>query len=198
MKFPGNILQIHDLKPDMMGFIFYPASKRFVGEQFQLPIPVNSNVKTVGVFVNEPLERVLDKVNHYRLDFAQLHGNESPDMCSKIREAGCGVIKAFGVEESFDFSNVRAYLQVTDLFLFDTQTPQHGGSGTKFNWKILNSYSLEVPFLLSGGIQAGDLEELRDFNHPKCAGIDVNSGFETAPGLKDADVLAHFIMEFRK
>ena len=110
-----------------------------------------------------------------------------------LKNQGLKIIKAFSVDENFDFAQTQPFEGAAHYFLFDTKTAQHGGSGQKFNWKLLDKYEGHTPFLLSGGIGAGDAEEILKINHPKLTGVDLNSGFEDAPGMKNIEKLKSFI-----
>ena len=199
LREPENIKQIVQLQPDLVGFIFYPNSPRFaknldVNVLSQIP----KNIKKIGVFVNEELENILTYVHKYDLDGVQLHGSENHSLCKNIKEeAGILVIKAFSVMSVDNFRVTKDYQNVCDYFLFDTKTDVYGGSGQKFNWNILSSYQGEKEFFLSGGISLEDVKPILKINHPKMAGIDVNSKFEIKPGLKDVEKLRTFINEIR-
>jgi phosphoribosylanthranilate isomerase len=200
MRDPENISGVVAALPNYLGFIFYPKSKRFVGF---IPSPevlaiVPDSVKKVGVFVDETPEKVLEICQNWKLDVAQLHGNESPQYCSQIKDSGITVFKAFSVDESFDFATLKAYSGVCDYFLFDTKGRLPGGTGQKFNWQLLENYRGDVPFFLSGGIDPDDVDAIRDFQHPQLFGIDINSCFEISPGIKDAGKVNKFIDEIRK
>jgi len=198
MKFPGNIKSVAALQPDMMGFIFYPKSPRYAEpldmETLQ-SLPVS--MKKIGVFVNEDLERILTLVFKYKLDGVQLHGTENAEICQKLKDAGLIVIKAFPIAEAYNFKVTKAYEGACDYFLFDTKTDAYGGSGLKFNWSILDEYTGEMPFLLSGGIAADDAEAILKIEHPKLAGIDLNSKFEISPGWKNVELLNVFLKQLR-
>ncbi len=199
MRNRENIAAISNLKPEMMGFIFYNKSKRYVGDNFN-PEIVNSirpSINTVGVFVNEIQESIIKKIKLYKFNYVQLHGTESPDYCQKIR-IECKVIKSFGIHDKFEWSTVVPYQEVCDYFLFDTGTKEFGGSGIKFNWNNLDNYQLSKPFFLSGGIGKDDAEKIKNLENPYLAGIDINSKFEKEPGLKDTELLKSFIYDFRK
>lgn len=199
MKFPGNIAAVAALKPDFMGFIFYPKSPRFaepVDAAMLKSLP--TSIKKIGVFVNENLENILTIASKYDLDGVQLHGTELMGMCKELRKAGYIVIKAFPIAEAYNFKVTKAYEGACDYFLFDTKTDAYGGSGLKFNWGMLNEYVGETPFLLSGGIAADDAEAILKIEHPKLAGIDLNSKFETKPGEKNVGLLKNFIDEIQK
>jgi phosphoribosylanthranilate isomerase len=200
MRDPENISGVASALPDFMGFIFYPKSKRFVGDEFSAKTVqiVPESVKKVGVFVDELPEKVMEICKKLELDVAQLHGNETPEYCREIRNSGLTVFKAFSVDEQFEFSQLEAYSGVCDYFLFDTKGHLPGGTGQKFNWQLLENYKSDVPFFLSGGIGPDDLEAIRHFSHPRWRGIDVNSGFEIEPALKNLEKVIRFIEEIRK
>lgn len=199
MRDPENISGVVATLPDYLGFIFYPKSKRFVGfepsPEVLAKIPVS--VKKVGVFVDESPEKVLEISKKWNLDVVQLHGQETPEYCRQIRNSCIIVFKAFSVDESFEFATLKAYSGVCDYFLFDTKGQLPGGTGEKFNWQLLESYKLNVPFFLSGGISPDDLNMIREYNHSQLFGIDINSGFEISPGLKDSVKVKKFIAEIR-
>jgi len=199
MRDPENISGVIAALPDFLGFIFYPKSKRFVGFE---PSPevlavVPDSVNKVGVFVDETPEKVLEICQNWKLDVAQLHGNESPEYCRQIKDSGITLFKAFSVDESFDFVMLKAYIGVCDYFLFDTKGQLPGGTGQKFNWQLLENYRGDVPFFLSGGIGPDDLESVLNFRHTQLFGIDINSGFEISPALKDVEKVRSFINEIR-
>ncbi|MCC6690957.1 MAG: phosphoribosylanthranilate isomerase [Bacteroidia bacterium] len=189
MKNADNINDAAKVVPDFMGFIFYPHSKRFVGADFIIP-HLPASISKVGVFVNSTIDEIKLIVKNYKLDYVQLHGNESPDFCSEAHKF-VGVIKAFGVHDSFDFSICNQYQQSCNYFLFDTQTSEYGGSGLKFGWEMLKKYNCSTPFFLSGGINMEDLSQILYLKSqiPNLYAIDVNSKFEIAPGLKDINKL---------
>lgn len=197
MRDHQNILAIAGLKPAMMGFIFFRESKRFIGDDFSMP-ELSTDIEKVGVFVDAPASEVLKYLEKHQMQTAQLHGKETPETCLVIQKAGFKVMKAFGIAEHFDWKILRPYIPVTHCFVFDTKTPQHGGSGQKFNWSILDNYTLEHPFLLSGGITPDDAGQLLQFTHPQCIGFDINSGFEIRPGLKDPDSAKAFIQKINR
>lgn len=183
-----NIAEVAALGPDYAGFIFYAKSPRYVGENFEMPV-LAENIKKVGVFVNEGLEKVRNTVKTYRLDFVQLHGHESTDYCSMIKNEGIGVIKAFSVSNEFDFNSLEQYHSTADYFLFDTKTRKYGGSGKSFNWQLLKDYPLDKEYFLSGGISMDNLADLEFTDMSKIHALDVNSRFEVRPGLKDIGLL---------
>lgn len=200
MRDPENISGVVGALPDYLGFIFYPRSKRFVGfkPSAEVMAVVPDSVKKVGVFVNETPEKVLETVQNWDLHVVQLHGNETPEYCRQIQDSGIIVFKAFSVDELFDFEMLDAYCKVCNYFLFDTKGQLPGGTGQKFNWQLLQNYKGDVPFFLSGGIGPLDLEAIRHFGHPRWHGIDINSGFEISPALKDIEKVKCFISGIRK
>ena len=196
MKFKNNISEINNLNPDFMGFIFWPNSKRFFSEK---TIDISNTIKKVGVFVNQDYDLIINKINQFNLDFVQLHGNESSEFCNKIK-AHCRVIKVFNIGKEFDFKKLNLFEKVCDYFLFDTKGESYGGNGIKFDWKILKKYNSKKPFLLSGGIDILDFSEILNIQKLKIPllGIDINSKFETKPGLKDYKKVNQLINKMKK
>ena len=196
MKVPPNILEVAALQPDYMGFIYYKQSKRYAGELSagmlrELPL----NIKKTGVFVDESLSVVVELLTEFGFSAIQLHGAETVEYCLELKQTipqGTELIKAFGVDEGFDFGQLKAYEEVADYFLFDTQTPGHGGSGKVFNWNLLDRYELDKPYFLSGGIGPEHLEDISNIKDKRLYAIDVNSRFELEPGLKQIDKLNDF------
>ena len=154
MRETENIIAAAELKPDIMGFIFYPGSPRFAGELLNPEIVANlpADIRKTGVFVNADFDEITETVAKYSLDIVQLHGDETPELCRRIKDTGIEVIKAFNIRENMSFSFCNDYIACTDYFLFDTMTINHGGSGQKFDWKLLDRYEAGHPFFLSGGI----------------------------------------------
>jgi phosphoribosylanthranilate isomerase len=194
MKYRENLRSLVGLHPDFVGFIFYSKSKRFVGKDFQPELlkEIPEEIKTVGVFVNENLEALIRLQEKFHFDYLQLHGDESPELCKKLKENNCKIIKAFSVDASFDFSSLKPYASVCDYFLFDTKGESYGGNGTRFEWSILKNYDFTVPFFLSGGISPEHAEEIAGFEHPQFFSVDINSKFEDEPGLKNISKLKGF------
>ncbi len=172
---------------DYIGFIFYENSTRFVNTT-----PVVANALKVGVFVNASFEEINRRIMGHSLDVIQLHGHETPEFCSQFTP-DISVIKAFGIDDQFNFNTTLNYESYVDFFLFDKKTPNHGGSGQQYDWSILSRYEGTTPFFLSGGLQSSSVEALSNFQHPKFAGIDLNSGFEHSPGNKNISELNEFI-----
>lgn len=212
MRDADNIRDISALGVDMIGLIFYPPSPRYV-QQFSsgagiIPDYAPDMGKTplrVGVFVDDMPQNIVTRVYNYKLDYIQLHGNEpretlenlratiDPDIKPKIK-----IIKAISVSSAEDIKKYKEYVGAADLFLFDTECKTVGGSGELFDWQVLQAYDGDVPFLLSGGIGPDDVERIKNFHHPKCIGIDLNSKFEIEPALKDVEKLKQFLVKVKK
>lgn len=197
MKFPENIQALSDLAPDYMGFIFWEKSARFFeGEIPKLP----EKIKKTGVFVDAPIEFVQEKIKKHQLQAVQLHGIESPEYCRQLQSSKVEIIKVFSVDSNFDFQELEPYEDVCDFYLFDTNGKLPGGNGTVFDWKVLKQYHSPKPFFLSGGIgldEIGKVKKILEADLPVYA-IDVNSKFETKPGLKDVEKLKNFKKEILK
>lgn len=192
MRDPENIRAVENLHPyvQWMGFIFWSKSSRFVHEK---PTYLPTKLKRVGVFVDATIDEVCKKAEDYALDIIQLHGKETPDY---IRQLGKRpIIKALNIATVEDIQQTEAYEGIVDYFLFDTKAKMVGGNGTKFDWSVLESYQGSTPFILSGGIEPDDAQKVKAFHHPRLAGIDLNSRFETAPALKNINQLKQFIYE---
>ena len=199
MRNPENIKEAVNLRPDFIGFIFYKKSKRYVGANFSpnqtkcIPRGINK----VGVFVNEPVEHVINIIENHHLDMVQLHGGESVDYCQSLKNTGKKIIKVFSIGNSLPREKINEFHQVTDIYLFDTKTENYGGSGKKFKWDILKKLNPGKPFIISGGIGPEDVEGIISFDHPDFYGVDLNSKFEIEPALKDAGLLHTFINKIR-
>ena len=198
MRDPQNLAQLCELAPEFVGFIFYPGSQRFVGERpdpalFRIPGP---EIKKVGVFVNEKISIVRRTTELYDLDLVQLHGEESAAYCRQLTEGSAEVIKALGPRELQ--SGIGQYTEVVSMLLFDSGGKGQGGTGHKFDWNMLKDLDIQIPYLLSGGIEPGDAEFIKNIGLKGMLGVDINSRFEVSPGLKDIDRLAEFIEEIRK
>lgn len=192
---PANRLSLEELPIDLFGFIFYPQSPRYVGgmdEEELLRLTATPKNKA-AVFVNEESGKVIHIAQKYGFTHVQLHGLESPAYCREIAEAGFRVIKAFHMGPGLSFETMEPYAGNAHFFLFDTGSGHWGGSGHKFDWNLLTRYPLDIPFFLSGGLRPGDEEVIAGITHPAFYGIDLNSGFEDGPGLKNPEQLRSFI-----
>lgn len=196
MRDAGNICEVAEQGPDFMGFIFYDRSPRYVGENFVLP-ELPEEIRKTGVFVKEPVENVIRQARKYGLSHVQLHSNETPEYCAEIKKAGLKVLKAFAVDAAFDFGQLKAFDEVTDYFLFDTKGDGYGGHGKAFDWKILSDYTGNTPFFVAGGISNDNVGDLLKLEHPLFYGIDVNSRYETAPGMKDVEAVRELLLRVR-
>lgn len=188
----GNILDIARAGATHAGLIFYAPSPRNAlsvspDEVSALPIPM------VGVFVNADVDTVADTAQRYGLWAVQMHGKETPEMCAALRQRGLRVWKALGIASVADVQRAAEYRDAADMLVLDTKTDSHGGSGQKFSWHVLDNIALPMPFLLSGGIGPDDAAAIRRFAHPQCCGVDLNSRFEIAPGLKNARAVHDFV-----
>lgn len=195
MRDADNIREVESLGVDMMGFIFFDKSPRNVTS---VPSYLPVSAARVGVFVGSSDSFILSTVDRFGLSHVQLHGSESPEQCSFLRDAGLKVIKAFSIAGPEDMGHVSDYADCCDMFLFDTKCPGAGGSGRRFDWSLLDAYRGPVPFLLSGGIGPDALEQLMSFGHPYLAGYDLNSRFELAPALKDTAAIRDFLIRLKE
>lgn len=195
MRDPDNIRAVEQCGPDWMGMIAYARSPRYVdGCPRRLP----RKAMRWGVFVNASLDNILRKADDWQLHGIQLHGSETPDMCHSLQLRGFRVMKALALLTPEDAAQADAYADCCHYLLFDTPCTGHGGSGRPFNWLLLDQYQGHTPFLLSGGIGPDSLPALKKLCHPQWVGIDLNSRFETAPGIKDVNLLQHFIQAVRR
>ena len=222
MRDAENIREVSELDIDMMGFIFWKDSPRFVRmisshagiipDYSEERLNRNSGkvvddqhrIKRVGVFVDDMPQTIVTRIYNYELDYVQLHGEESCIMIDNLRRTlepdiriGVKIIKTISVSSVEDIEKTKEYEGCVDLFLFDTKCPTMGGSGDKFDWSVLSAYKGNVPFLLSGGIGMDDVDKIKSFQHPQFAGVDVNSCFETEPGVKDVEKLRLFVEKLR-
>lgn len=222
MRDADNIREVSELDIDMMGFIFWKDSPRFVKmisshagiipDYSEERLNKNSGkvvddqhrIKRVGVFVDDMPQTIVTRIYNYELDYVQLHGEESCIMIDNLRRTlepdirtGVKIIKTISVSSAEDIEKTKEYEGCVDLFLFDTKCPTMGGSGDKFDWSVLSAYKGNVPFLLSGGIGMDDVDKIKSFQHPQFAGVDVNSCFETEPGVKDVEKLRLFVEKLR-
>lgn len=191
-----QLQQLDGLDIDYAGLIFYRDSPRFIGDRLSKEEVVNADfdLKKTGVFVNPEMIEVLDAIDQYGLEVVQLHGDESPEMCEDI-SSEVEVIKAFRVTDDIDIDALVApYDAACDYYLFDTGGLKEsiGGTGKQFDWNILTKAKIEKPFFLSGGIGVEDAARIKQFSHPDFFGVDINSGFEKSPGVKDMAAILRF------
>lgn len=200
-----QVLQLDDMGVEFAGFIFYPKSPRYVHKfmpQAEIKKIKGKHINKVGVFVNAPVEEVLQTVDDCGLYLVQLHGDETPKYCEKIANY-VGVVKAFRLrEEDNVLWKVKDYMDIADMFLFDTEGAGYGGTGKQFDWNILRGLNIGKPFFLSGGIGPDDVGKLKEFSGEPVSkdlfSADVNSKFEIAPGIKDMDKLRAFVQSIKQ
>ena len=195
----NQVLQLDAMGVAFIGFIFYPASKRYVLATNTLEDIANlqlTQAKKVGVFVNEPLASILSIIKTAKLDIVQLHGDETIDYCKRVQEK-VSTIKVFRVGDVFP--NFENYVSVVDYFLFDTDSQWYGGTGQHFNWEIIKSASIPTTFFLSGGIGINDVQGIHVMAGTKAGktmlGVDLNSQFEEQPGVKQIEKIKKFIQD---
>jgi len=193
-----QVEQLPGLGATFAGFIFYPKSPRYVFRHLTTTdLRRQNNINKVGVFVNASVDEVLLMVDECRLHMVQLHGDETPRQCEKIADY-VSVVKAFRVSENDNIEwMIRPYMEVCDMFMFDTMGAGYGGTGKKFNWSMLQEVTVGKPFFLSGGIEPGDEPSLRSFAQEPVGkalfAVDINSKFEISPGVKDMEKVGEFI-----
>jgi len=199
MKDPDNIRLVAELKPDYMGFIFYSGSPRHYSGTVDPFIHMNAQeTGKIGVFVNEPIDSVLNKAERFHLDMIQLHGNETPAYCYHIKKEGLPIVKAIRIFKEKDLNNLGIYEDTCDYFLFDTGGQTFGGTGKKFNWEILDTYKMSIPFFLGGGIGPGDTGMIKGLDLPGLFALDINSRFEISPGIKNIPLIKTFIKSIKQ
>ena len=205
MKHPENISEVAKLQPDYMGFIFYEKTPRY----FEAKMPeISSAIKKTGVFVDEEINIILDRIKEHDLSAIQLHGEESAAFCAELKtlliETEVEIIKVFSIKDDFDFERLKEYETVVDFFLFDTKGKNKGGNGITFNWEVLKDYRSKKPFFLSGGIGAEEVEAIQKLQayfeengeENLLYAIDVNSKFEEEAGCKNVEKLKEFRKQF--
>ena len=200
MTLPEQLEQLGPMGVTFGGLIFYPKSPRYVFKHLTTSrIRKENSVNKVGVFVNAGIEEVLHMVDECRLHMVQLHGDETPKYCEKIADY-VSVVKAFRISENDNIEwMIRPYMDVCDMFMFDTMGAGYGGTGKKFNWNMLKDASIGKPFFLSGGIEPGDEEKLKEFTSLPIGkalfSVDINSKFEVTPGIKDMAKVKEFVQK---
>ncbi len=195
LKYINNIRHLlSEVRPDYIGFIFYPLSSRFAPKHLNPKSIryVSEDIKKTGVFVNESSEKIKRYVNDYQLNAIQLHGNEPPEFCENFKKQGLEVIKSFSFKGKSTLKQSKKYIEVADYFLFDTPGPLYGGNGSRFNWLELKNETPEKPYFLSGGIDLEDAYRIQHLLLPGIHGVDINSRFEISPGKKDIKKIMKF------
>lgn len=220
MRDSNNIREVVNLGVDYIGMIFWAKSPRNVtmipthagiipdrGSLAALPSqpsPRNAHRSphSVGVFVDEMAQNIITRVVNFKLDVIQLHGHETPTLIRNLRTTldpdirpDIQIWKAISISNADDLAACKTYEDCVDAFVFDTRCASMGGSGKQFDWNMLDAYEGQKPFLLSGGIGPDDAPRIKTFRHPQCMGIDLNSRFEAAPGIKDIELLTAFLSQ---
>ena len=195
MRNSANIADLVKVQPGFIGFIFHESSPRNVDEILGIEIP--NKINKVGVFVNKQQDFIIQKTNDYNLDYIQLHGNETSQFCKELKQKNYKIIKAFNIYQEFDFDKLKGYEPSCDYFLFDAFGENAGGNGITFNWDLLQNYVGQTPFLLSGGIDSSMAATIKNINHQKLVGVDINSKFEIEPGLKNIEKIKTFKNELQ-
>jgi phosphoribosylanthranilate isomerase len=197
-----QVRQMDAMGVEFAGFIFYPKSPRFVKKFNLSALDVKKeklNINRVGVFVNEKSEEVLKTVDQWRLHMVQLHGDESPKYCEHISNH-VTTIKAFriGPGENVEWK-IYPYIDVVDMFLFDTVGVNFGGNGQQFDWNLIGNARINKPYFLSGGIGPEDTEAVKTFaaGQKNLFAVDVNSKFEVSPGVKDLASVEKFLKDLK-
>ena len=196
MREEENIAALAKLNVYFMGMIFYEKSPRFVGDKS----PFNTELNKIGVFVNATPEYILSMVVKHRLYGVQLHGDENPEYVKELRTLmsenevkDLFISKAFRMSKGVTKEEIEAYHDLVDLYVLDSGGKAYGGTGEKWDYEKLKELNLNKNFLLSGGINEEDkLNEIVKI-HPYCLGVDINSGFELGPGIKDNTKIKRFI-----
>lgn len=186
LRVPEQIREL-DGQVDLLGFNFYASSSRYCKDS----LVYSAKSKRTGVFVNATLDEIRERAYAENLQIIQLHGDESPKLCSQLA-AEFEIIKVFRIKEKIDNPLIDRYKPYVTYVLFDTYCDNYGGSGKQFKWSILNEYKGKVPFLLSGGIGPESIEDLKKIKHPLLAGVDINSRFESEPGIKNIEQIIKF------
>jgi phosphoribosylanthranilate isomerase len=200
---PAQLEAFDEMGVDLAGFIFYPKSPRYVVNKIQAEYlrKFKGKIAKVGVFVNMPYDELMRTVEDYRLDMVQLHGDEIPRYCEQVANY-ITVIKAFRLSDNDPIDwMAKPYEEGCDMYMFDTLGAGYGGTGKKFDWSVLKNSTIDKLFFLSGGIEAGDEEKLKEFaNEPiakKLFAIDINSKFEMSPGVKDIEKVRIFVEKLK-
>jgi phosphoribosylanthranilate isomerase len=200
---PSQLEALDEMGVDLAGFIFYPKSPRYMVEKIPADYlrKFKGKIAKVGVFVNMPYEELMRTVEDYRLDMVQLHGDEIPRYCEQVANY-ITVIKAFRLSDNDPIDwMAKPYEEACDMYMFDTLGAGYGGTGKKFDWNVLKNSTIDKLFFLSGGIEPSDEERLNLFVKEEIAkkifAVDINSKFETSPGVKDLEKVREFVEKVR-
>jgi len=199
MTLPEQVNALDEIGVELAGFIFYEKSPRYVKHKISAEKmkKIGGRIAKVGVFVNEDYEKLMRTVEEYRLDMVQLHGDESERFCERVANY-VTAIKAFRLSDNDPIEwMIRPYHEGCDMYMFDTLGAGYGGTGKKFNWDVLKGVTMNKLFILSGGIEPGDEDRLREFekeeNARKLFSIDINSKFEVSAGVKNMEKVTEFV-----
>ena len=197
MRDAQNIRDVEALGVDILGFIFWPGSKRYVSTRPDY-LPVKA--QRAGVFVNASPDEVVQKVKEYGLHYVQLHGDEDLSYVTNLQKLLTAsvdnmprIIRAIQVASRSKVLKAMMWDGFVDGILFEAPTTGYGGSGISFDWSLLSSYRGNTPFFITGGIGPQSLEALLEFEHPQWIGVDLNSRFESSPAFKDIALLRPFV-----
>ena len=194
----NQVLELKELGVDFLGFIFYEKSPRFVLNFLSLEEISKINHKgKVGVFVNETVDNIIEIAKNADLNFIQLHGDETPEFISELRQKlnpEISIIKVLRIgNQSIEElqTTINHQPSTINYFLFDTDSKAFGGTGQSFDWQILNELEIPKPYFLSGGISLENIQQLKTINQQPYA-VDINSKFEIEPGVKDVEQIRKF------
>ena len=197
MRDAQNIRDVEALGVDILGFIFWPESKRYVSARPDY-LPVNA--QRAGVFVNASPDEVVQKVKEYGLHYVQLHGDEDLSYVTNLQKLLTvsvdnmpRIVRAIQVASRSKVLKAMMWDGFVDGILFEAPTTGYGGSGISFDWSLLSSYRSNTPFFITGGIGPQSLEALLEFEHPQWIGVDLNSRFESSPAFKNIALLRPFV-----
>lgn len=204
MTQPDQVNALDGMGVDFAGFIFYQKSPRYIGNKISAEKMkrIGGRIAKVGVFVNMPYDDLMKTVENYRLDMVQLHGDETPRFCESVSNY-ISVIKAFRLSDNDPIDwIIKSYDDACDMYMFDTLGSGYGGTGKKFDWNMLKPALVPKLFFLSGGIEPGDEEKLKEFTiepvAKKLFAIDINSRFETSAGVKDIEKVRTMVKGLRE
>ena len=191
-----------DAGAEMVGFVFFPKSPRFIApaRARELAERVRGRAEIVALTVNLAEDDLAAIVETVRPDWLQLHGSETPDEVAAVQKRfGLGVLKAIGVSGAGDLPNILAHAGIADRLLLDAKPPQGsalpGGNGVAFDWGVLDTLDASLPYMLSGGLDPDNVAEA--LSHTSAMGVDVSSGVESAPGIKDPERIRAFLAAAR-
>jgi phosphoribosylanthranilate isomerase len=203
LKTPEALDAALEAGADMVGFVFFPPSPRHIGYEVArvLAARVRGRAQKVALTVDASDEQLGAIVEALAPDMLQLHGKETPDRVVVVRTRfGLPVMKALPIAERADLSPIRLYDRLADRVLFDARAPhgatRPGGLGRSFDWQLLENLRIGVPYMLSGGLDAENVGEALRIT--RAGGVDVSSGVERAPGVKDLDKIRGFIHAARR